>query len=169
MCVHTYKVLFCRRCSGMYSKGDMSRKLDRQETHRKGCNVHVSRSGKLQILPCKYGRMSSSSKFCHRLCILLNKSGNSDYVCIYFVTLLHFFLSKNWAESKFCLHTKKEKDYIKFLYPCENIVTQGALRCGIFGFCFFSFPQNARKVYKLRQLSLSQFVYFFEGSVFTFQ
>ena len=33
-------------------------------------------------------------------------------------------------------------------------------RCGIFGFCLLSFPQNERKVYKLRQFSLSQFVYF---------
>ena len=31
------------------------------------------------------------------------------------------------------------------------------LRCGIFGFCFLSFTQNERKMYKLRQLSLSQF------------
>ena len=41
-------------------------------------------------------------------------------------------------------------------------------RCGIFGFCLLSFPQNERKIYKLSQLSLSQFVHFFEGSVFTF-
>ena len=27
-------------------------------------------------------------------------------------------------------------------------------------FCLLSFPQNERKIYKLRQLSLSQFVYF---------
>ena len=36
----------------------------------------------------------------------------------------------------------------------------GSLECGIFGFCLLSFPQNERKIYKLRQLSLSQFVYF---------
>ena len=34
-------------------------------------------------------------------------------------------------------------------------------RCGIFGFCLLLFPQNKRKIYKLRQLSLSLFVYFF--------
>ena len=33
-------------------------------------------------------------------------------------------------------------------------------RCGIFGFCLLSFPQNERKIYKLRQLSFSQFVVF---------
>ena len=33
-------------------------------------------------------------------------------------------------------------------------------RCGIFSFCLLSFPQNERKIYKLSQLSLSQFVYF---------
>ena len=33
-------------------------------------------------------------------------------------------------------------------------------RCGIFDSCLLSFPQNERKIYKLRQLSLSQFVYF---------
>ena len=45
----------------------------------------------------------------------------------------------------------------------------GILRCGIFGFCLLSFPQNERKIYKLRQLSLSQFVYFLstEPSMFT--
>ena len=42
--------------------------------------------------------------------------------------------------------------------------------CGIFGFCLLSFPQNRRKIYKPRQLSLSQFVYFLttEPSMFTF-
>ena len=33
-------------------------------------------------------------------------------------------------------------------------------RCEIFNFCRLSFPQNERKMYKLRKLSLSQFVYF---------
>ena len=45
------------------------------------------------------------------------------------------------------------------------------LRCGIFGFCFLLFPQNERKMYKLRQLFfLSQFVYFLstEPSMSTF-
>ena len=44
------------------------------------------------------------------------------------------------------------------------------LRCGIFAFCLLSYPQNERKIYKLRQLSLSQFVYFLrtEPSMFTF-
>ena len=42
--------------------------------------------------------------------------------------------------------------------------------CGIFGFCFLLFPQNEGKIYKPRQLSLSQFVYFLrtEPSMFTF-
>ena len=40
----------------------------------------------------------------------------------------------------------------------ESVIA--VLRCGIFGFCLVSFPQNERKEYKLRQLSLSQFVYF---------
>ena len=34
------------------------------------------------------------------------------------------------------------------------------LWCGIFIFCLLSFPQNKRKIYKLRQLRLSQFVNF---------
>ena len=47
---------------------------------------------------------------------------------------------------------------------------QGSLRCRIFGFCLLSLPQNERKIYKLRQLSLSQFVYFLstKPSMFTF-
>ena len=32
---------------------------------------------------------------------------------------------------------------------------QGTPRCRIFGFCVVSFPQNERKIYKLRQLILS--------------
>ena len=125
MCVHTYKVLFCRRCSGMYSKGDMSRKLDRQETHRKGCNVHVSRSGKLQILPCKYGRMSSSSKFCHRLCILLNKSGNSDYVCTYFVPLLHFFCQRIGQNRNSVYTQRKKKTILNFYTHAKILLPKG--------------------------------------------
>ena len=35
-----------------------------------------------------------------------------------------------------------------------------SLGCGIFGFCLFLFRQNERKICKLRQFSLSQFVYF---------
>ena len=34
------------------------------------------------------------------------------------------------------------------------------LGCGIFGFCLLSFPQKERKIYKLRELTMSQFVYF---------
>ena len=34
-------------------------------------------------------------------------------------------------------------------------------RCEIFGIFLLSFPQNERKIYKLRQLSLPQFLYFF--------
>jgi hypothetical protein len=34
------------------------------------------------------------------------------------------------------------------------------LWCRIFGFCLLLFPQNDKKIYKLRQLSLSQFVCF---------
>jgi hypothetical protein len=37
-----------------------------------------------------------------------------------------------------------------------------SLRCGMFVFCLFLFPQNERKICKLSQLRLSQFVYFFE-------
>ena len=42
--------------------------------------------------------------------------------------------------------------------------------CEIFGLCLLSFTQNERKIYKLRQLSLSQFVYFLstQPSKFTF-
>ena len=36
---------------------------------------------------------------------------------------------------------------------------QSPVRCGIFVFCLLSFPQNERKIYKLRQLSLYQFLY----------
>ena len=35
-----------------------------------------------------------------------------------------------------------------------------SLGCGIFGVCLFLFRQNERKICKLRQFSLSQFVYF---------
>ena len=39
-------------------------------------------------------------------------------------------------------------------------------RYGIFGSYLLSFPQNERKIYKLRQLSLSDFVYFFSTELF---
>ena len=60
-----------------------------------------------------------------------------------------------------------------FLVTVKKTITRDnnyRLRCGIFGFCLLSFPQNKRKIYKLRQLSLSQFVYFLraEPSMFTF-
>ena len=42
--------------------------------------------------------------------------------------------------------------------------------CGIFGFCLLLFPQKKRKINELRELSLSQFVYFLstKPSMFTF-
>ena len=36
----------------------------------------------------------------------------------------------------------------------------GGARWGIFGFCLLLFRQNERKIYKVSQLNLSQFVYF---------
>ena len=35
-----------------------------------------------------------------------------------------------------------------------------SVRCEIFGLRLLSFPQNERKIYRMRQVSLSQFVYF---------
>ena len=35
-----------------------------------------------------------------------------------------------------------------------------SLGCGIFGFCLLLFPKNKRKIYKLIQTKLSQFIYF---------
>ena len=43
-----------------------------------------------------------------------------------------------------------------------------SIGCGIFGFCLLSFPQNESKIYKLRQLSLSQFVCFLMEVCFLF-
>ena len=40
------------------------------------------------------------------------------------------------------------------------MLSESTLGCGIFVFCLLLFPQNERKIYKLRQLSLFQFVYF---------
>ena len=42
-------------------------------------------------------------------------------------------------------------------------------RYEIFGFFLLSFPQNERKIYYFFSVSLAQFVYFLEGSMFTFQ
>ena len=58
-----------------------------------------------------------------------------------------------------------ETDLLAQLYITggeSNLLSQllSSLRCGIFGFCLPSFAQSERKIYKLRQLSLSQFVYF---------
>ena len=44
-----------------------------------------------------------------------------------------------------------------------------SIGCGIFGFCLLSFPQNESKIYKLRQLSLSQFVCFLREVCFLFK
>ena len=44
--------------------------------------------------------------------------------------------------------------------PPKKMSNINYLGCGIFGFCLLSFPQNERKIYKLRQTKLSQFVYF---------
>ena len=53
---------------------------------------------------------------------------------------------------------------LKLKDKCEKNCTKNfkinSPRCGIFGFCLLSFPQNERKLYKIRQLSLCQFVYF---------
>ena len=87
-----------------------------RQTHRKGCNVHVDQVCKLQILPCMVECLAVVSF--DRLCILLRVEIQTTY----FVPLQHFFLSTNWAESKFCLHTKKETilNFIpmqKYCYP----------------------------------------------------
>ena len=47
------------------------------------------------------------------------------------------------------------------------VLCEYSLRCEIFGFVS-SFPQNKRKIYKLRQLSLSDFVYFLREACLLF-
>ena len=42
------------------------------------------------------------------------------------------------------------------------------LGCGIFGFFPLSFPQKERKIYKVRQISLSLFVHFFRAEPSTY-
>ena len=41
----------------------------------------------------------------------------------------------------------------RHVLPIHDYVSQLWYRCGIFAFCLLSFPQNERKIYKLRQLS----------------
>ena len=57
----------------------------------------------------------------------------------------------------------------KACFEPQNQMVKCDPRCGLFGCCLLSFPQNERNIYKLRQLSLSQFVHFFraEPSMFT--
>ena len=64
------------------------------------------------------------------------------------------------TESALFLQPGREtKQLVKFLFTrMEDEILD--LRCGMFGFCLLSFPQNKRKVYKLRQLNLPQFLYF---------
>ena len=63
-------------------------------------------------------------------------------------------------------HMQRFEDKRDTLYYTEpnfkKWVDDSTLRCGIFGFCLISFPQNEKKnyTYKLRQVSLSRFVYF---------
>jgi hypothetical protein len=47
---------------------------------------------------------------------------------------------------------------------CNGLQIFGSMWCGIFVFCLLLFPQNIRKIYKLTQLSLSKFVYFWAQS-----
>ena len=55
------------------------------------------------------------------------------------------------------------------IYP-SPFADSKTVGCGIFRFCLLLFPQNERNIYKLRQPSLSHFVYFLstEPSMFTF-
>ena len=55
---------------------------------------------------------------------------------------------------------KVKENMVKFSAIFYSKVFKHLLGCGIFDFCLLSFPQNERKIYKLRQLSLFQFVYF---------
>ena len=53
---------------------------------------------------------------------------------------------------------KLGKRYVSLLGKCYYVEgTEMNFRCGIFGFCLLSFPQNKRKMYKLRQLSWYNF------------
>ena len=46
---------------------------------------------------------------------------------------------------------KLGKRYVSLLGKCYYVEgTEMNFRCGIFGFCLLSFPQNKRKMYKLR-------------------
>ena len=75
----------------------------------------------------------------------------------------------------FCLLSQNEKFYVLKMLKCLDKAVwdsmgnhhQDAL---YFGFCLLLVPSKKEKIYKPRQLSLSQFVYFLssEPSMFTF-
>ena len=56
----------------------------------------------------------------------------------------------------------------RHVLPIHDYVSQLWYRCGIFGFCSLSFLKNKRKIYKLRQLSLSDFAYFLREACLLF-
>ena len=56
--------------------------------------------------------------------------------------------------------SKTSKKVAKKVHDDISSSNKQTKRCGIFSFCLLSFHQNERKIYKLRILSLSQFVYF---------
>ena len=79
---------------------------------------------------------------------------------------VHWYLIRKYKKPsipifKISHNTGKELHWVIFVL-CEY-----SLRCEIFGFVS-SFPQNKRKIYKLRQLSLSDFVYFWREACLLF-
>ena len=77
--------------------------------------------------------------------------------------------SSNWGSSNWVAHaiasfsTRLFLELILCTVLSNKVLSQVFYlwnRSGIFGFCFLSFPQNERKIYKLRLTKLSQLVYF---------
>ena len=68
---------------------------------------------------------------------------------------LEVHIAKEHDRSKLHQCTQCDTAYVKKQSLLTHIafVHEKTIRCGIFGFCLFLFPQNERKMYKLRPLS----------------
>ena len=60
------------------------------------------------------------------------------------------------------INVKSEAKFfqVNIFFHASIFLPEHLLRCGTFGFCLLSVPQNERKIYKLRQTKMSQLVYF---------
>ena len=86
----------------------------------------------------------------------------TENICHLIIFLVFPNWTQRWLFSKLDFIEKNRPKAVDLICSdSAHCSYPGLLRlwCEIFGFCLLSFPQNERMIYKLRHLSLSQFVY----------